>query len=433
MRRGRDAPAAPMMAMEDDLADRLFRLADEHNGRNIETEFAGRSFLVVQDPADAERILRLKAGSYEKALGWLSQVIGPSRLTENGAAWQSRQKLSQHHLSKCEPARIFALSRRHGRHAAGLLLAQAAQGQSRLDDGLFRIITSGILMEALFSRSWASLGFSDFSEIAALLDYAVDYSFSSARHRLDGASRVPMDPGRTRSFLAVRHETLQRLSSIRQTITPADSMLSDFLRQEETDRTFTLEHELLMFLAAGSETSAAAIGWGTYLLAREPALQEVLRAKLRDFWRSDAATFADLQRIEDFSRFVAEVMRIFPPTPVLIFRALAEDELSDRTVAAGDLILISIIGLNHLRRPGEDPGQVHLQPGSEHGRAPSLTFSAGPRVCGGRHFAVAEVMTVLAAILSEVRLELTASEPPSFRWCLSLNPRHGHPVRAADL
>lgn len=418
---------------EDDLAERLFRLADESNGRNVEIDFGGRSFLVVQDPADAERILRLRTERYEKALGWLSQVIGPSRLTENGEAWQSRQRLSQHHLSKCDPARIFALSRHHGRLGADLLLAEAARKSPRLDDGLFRIITSGILMEALFDRSWASLGFSDFSEIAAMLDYAVDYSFFSARHRLDAAARVPIDPGRTRAFLALRHQALQRLSSIRRTMTPADPMLSDFLRHEETDKTFKLEHELLMFLAAGSETSAAAIGWGIYLLAREPELQEALRARLRDVWRSDGATLAGLQRDEEFSRFVTETMRIFPPTPVLIFRALAEDPLSDRVVAPGDLVLISIIGINHARDRWPDPWRMHLQADPAQGRAPKLTFSTGPRVCGGRHFATAEVMTVLAAILNEVRLELTSPEAPSFRWCLSLNPRHGHPVRAARL
>lgn len=429
----RDVPATGAIAPEGDLAERLFRLADEANGRNVDIDFGGRSFLVVQEPADAERILRFRADRYEKALGWLSQVIGPSRLTENGDAWQSRQKLSQHHVSKCDPARIFELSRLHGRQGVELLLAEAGQGRSRLDDGLFRVITSGILMEALFDRSWASLGFSDFAEIAAMLDYAVDYSFHSARHRLDAASRVPIDPGRTRAFLALRHQALQRLSSIRPTITPADAMLSDFLRHEEADRAFKLEHELLMFLAAGSETSAAAIGWGLYLLAREPELQQALREKLRGFWRSDSPTLAGLQRIEEFGRFVTEAMRIFPPTPVLIFRTVTEDRLSDRNVAPGDLILISIVGLNHARQQRPDPWRVHLEAEPAQGRVPKYTFSTGPRVCGGRHFASAEVMTVLAAILNEVRLELTSSEAPSYRWCLSLNPRLGHPVRAVRL
>jgi cytochrome P450 len=416
-----------------DLAERLFALAETRNARNHEIAFSGRSFHLIQDTGDAERILRSNAGNYEKALGWFSQVIGPSRLTENGEAWQARQQLSQRHLSKCSPSRVFQLSRAHGERGVELLLERAGRGDERLDDGLFRVITSGILMEALFDRSWESLGFPDFGPVTTLLRYAEEYCGLSADQGFGHGGRLGMSRESTRAMLQSRHETLGRLSALRESVTADDPMLWDFLRHEEVDGTFTLEHEVLMFLAAGSETSAAAIGWGVYLLAREPALQESLRRELQDFWRSDDPSFAGLQRIDRFARFVAEVMRIFPPTPVLTLRALGPDRLSDREILAGDPIMISIVGLNHSRLGRSDPWAIQLQPASETDRLPNLTFSAGPRVCGGRHFAVAEVMTVLAVMLNAIRLELTSQEAPSFRWCFSLNPRNGHPVRATPL
>lgn len=418
-----------------DIVNLLYRLADEENGRNVRIDWAGARYVVVQDIADADHIVRLNSANYEKALGWFSQVIGPSRLTENGEAWQSRQKLTQRHLAKCDPELVFDLSRKHGRRGIETMIDASRKGQDRIDDGLLRLITSGVMMEAVLNRSWESLGFSNFDDISHMLLYAVDYSFSTTGYNLDmDSARLPVSRERTRAFLAARRATMQGLSSVRPTITPEDPVLWALLQNEKKDPNFKLEHEMLVLLAAGSETSAAAIGWGCYLLAREPELQEELRAEIQAFWRSGTPRFAGLQQLDRFVNFVVEAMRIFPPTPVLGVRALGADELSDRKVEAGETIFVSIIGLNHSKKMRPDPWQIRLEPHvPDRGRPPNMTFSAGPRVCGGRHFAVTEVLTVLAVILDKARLELTSATKPSFRWCFSLNPKSGHAVRATAI
>lgn len=418
-----------------DIVNLLYRLADEQNGRNVQIDWAGARYVVVQDIADADRIVRLNSANYKKALDWLSQVIGPSRLTENGEAWQSRQKLTQRHLAKCDPELVFDLSRQHGRRGIMRMIEASQNGQDRLDDGSLRLITSGVMMEAVLNRSWESLGFSSFENISEMLLYAVDYSFSTTGYNLEmDTAKLPIDRQRTRAFLEARRATMQGLSSVRATITPDDPVLWGLLQNEKNDPNFKLEHEMLVLLAAGSETSAAAIGWGCYLLAREPGLQEELRDEIQAFWRSGTPRFAGLQRLSRFVNFVTEAMRIFPPTPVLGVTAIESDVLSDRTIEAGDTVFISIIGLNHSRRLRPDPWQIYLEPRvADQGRQPSMTFSAGPRVCGGRHFAVTEVLTVLAVILDEARLELTSPTQPSFRWCFSLNPKSGHAVRTTPM
>ena len=417
-----------------DIVNLLYRLADEQNGRNVQIDWAGARYVVVQDIADADHIVRLNSANYEKALDWLSQVIGPSRLTENGEAWQSRQKLTQRHLAKCDPEHVFDLSRKHGQRGVKSMIEASQSGHDRIDDGLLRLITSGVMMEAVLNRSWESLGFSNFDNISHMLLYAVDYSFSTTGYNLGmDSARLPMDRERTLAFLEARRATMQGLSSVRATITPGDPVLWALLQNEKADPNFKLEHEMLVLLAAGSETSAAAIGWGCYLLAREPELQEELRDEIKTFWRSGTPSFTGLQRLDRFVNFVTEAMRIFPPTPVLGVTALGNDKLSDRTIEAGETVFVSIIGLNHSRKLRSDPWQICLEPRlPDHGRPPNMTFSAGPRVCGGRHFAVTEVLTVLAVILGEARLELTSPTPPSFRWCFSLNPKGGHAVRATS-
>lgn len=62
-----------------------------------------------------------------------------------------------------------------------------------------------------------------------------------------------------------------------------------------------------------------------------------------------------------------------------------------------------------------------------------MAFSFGPRVCGGKHFALMEMMTILAVLLRKGRVELTSYEQPQFRWKSLILRDGGQPVRIAPL
>lgn len=417
-----------------EIANLLYRLADEQNGRNVEIALGGQRYTVIQHAGDAEYLLRTNIANYEKSVAWLSHAIGPSRLTENGEAWESRLKLTQRHIAKCDLERLFALGRKHGERGIAALLEKSEAGAERMDDGLFRLVTSGVMVETLLNRTWSDFGFTTYAEISEVLQYAVDYSFSTAGYAFDPTGRrLPMSRERTSAFFATRRFIMERLSSIRPTITADDPVLWDLLQHEAVDPTFRLEHEILMLLTAGSETSAAAIGWGCYLLAREPELQEELRSEVQAFWRSPNPDLAGLQRLHRFRGFVVDALRMFPPAPVTAIRALGEDRISDRPVAPGETMFISLVGLNHDRTTRPYPWRVEIESPPSAGRGDTMTFSIGPRMCSGRHFATTEVITALAVFIDRARFELTSTAPLDFLWCFSLNPRNGHPVRAVRL
>ncbi len=56
--------------------------------------------LIVQNIDAAQRVLRTNAANYVKHMPWFRQALGASRMTENGEAWQFRQRLSQAYLAK---------------------------------------------------------------------------------------------------------------------------------------------------------------------------------------------------------------------------------------------------------------------------------------------------------------------------------------------
>lgn len=74
-----------------------------------------------------------------------------------------------------------------------------------------------------------------------------------------------------------------------------------------------------------------------------------------------------------------------------------------------------------------DPGR--FAPGAPR-RAPySFSFGGGPRACIGRHFAMTEMVVVLAALAPRVRLRPAAEGPVRPRLSVTLRPDGGLPMR----
>jgi cytochrome P450 len=72
--------------------------------------------------------------------------------------------------------------------------------------------------------------------------------------------------------------------------------------------------QLMTFLAAGHETTASAMTWATYLLAKHPEVQARLRAEIRENLPSisdtdTAVSSSDIGRLPYLSAFCNEVLR----------------------------------------------------------------------------------------------------------------------------
>ena len=117
--------------------------------------------------------------------------------------------------------------------------------------------------------------------------------------------------------------------------------------RDEEGRALTSEElrdDLLTLIAAGHETTAAAIAWGAALLAHNPAVRERATVAARE---GDDAYLGAL---------VKEVLRIRPPIPVAAGRVLDEPfAVGSHLIPAGTLILIDAWGVHHDPELHPDP------------------------------------------------------------------------------
>lgn len=413
-----------------DICNHLYRFARDQNGRNLEIVLSGVPVLLIQRHEDADYVLRENAGNFRKNMAWFRQALGASRFSEDGEAWRIRRSLTHAHFTHFDRDRTCRLGRRYALVAAGELVAASAEGAGVIDDGILRDLTASVLVENFLGVSYRNSGLS-MQRIAELMEHGSSYAFvPSAEARHSNLNTL-------RCLPALRRCVLQDMRLFRAQGAPHSDLLSDLLAADsDPDSDVVLEHELVTFLAAGAETSAASLGWSLYLLAKHPELQESLRrTAIQLNAREPNWGWEVLRGFGDLSDFVSESLRLYPPTPIVSRLAVGPDTIGDHAIGVGQNIIISFVGVQHDVRIQPAPWNLHAGCNARRGIGSGLctAFSAGQRVCGGKHFAIVELMAVLTVFLLEMRVELISDEAPRFHWKSQMLREGGHPVRLTSI
>jgi cytochrome P450 len=186
-----------------------------------------------------------------------------------------------------------------------------------------------------------------------------------------------------------------------------------------------LHDEILTFFLAGHETAALSLTWATYLLALHPGIQDRIREEAHAFTRGRELSPEDASKLRWTSAVVKEAMRLYPPVWSLGRQATADTTLGGHRVAQGTDIWICLHRLHRDERWHPQPDG--FLPERWLGKDPQkpftyLPFGVGPRVCIGQHFAAAEAILGLAAIVSRFRLTLASVSPAEPSAWITLRP-----------
>lgn len=184
-----------------------------------------------------------------------------------------------------------------------------------------------------------------------------------------------------------------------------DDIMSLLLTARDTDgkplSDTEIRDELITLLLAGHETTANAVAWTFERLTRAPGVYRLARR---------AARHDDEDYLE---ALINESMRSRPVVPIVARELKAPFDLGDTRVGPDVVALISILLLHH--RDDLYPQPFAFEPtrflGVRINPYELMPFGGGIRRCLGAPLAMAELRTVVGAILRRVELRTTSAPP----------------------
>ncbi len=212
-------------------------------------------------------------------------------------------------------------------------------------------------------------------------------------------------------------------------------LLSMFMlaEDEDTGERMTdkqLRDEVLTMLMAGHETSANVLTWTWYLLSQHPDVEAKLAAELREVLDGRMPAMHDLSRLTYAEMVLQESMRIYPAIYSFHRNAIREDEIRGYAIAPGQVLSISPYVVHRHPEFWPDAEQFDSERFTpdrvaERHRFAYIPFAAGPRLCIGNRFALAEMQLILATVAQRYRLRPVAGQKVIPQAQVTLRPKYG--------
>ena len=363
-----------------------------------------------------------------RALERARLILGNGLLTSEGAFHLRQRRLVQpafhrEHIAGYAAAMVEHAARLRDRwangeaidvHQAMMALTLAIVGRTLFDAD---IETEAAEIGNALTRVLASFNFAmlPFSEFLQKLPLPVSIRFARARARLDATVYRII---RERRASGVDHGDL----------------LSMLLRATDTEGDGTgmsdeqLRDEAMTLFLAGHETTANALTWSWYLLARNPKAEGKLQQEVDALGHEP--TFADLPKLEYTRRVFAESMRLYPPAYALGRRAIDEYRVGEFVIPARGIVMVSQFIQHRDTRWFPYPDRFEPDRWSPEATATRPKFSyfpfgAGTRICIGEQFAWTEGVLVLATLAQRWRLWLAPKQRIAIQPRITLRPRYG--------
>ncbi|CAG9762995.1 unnamed protein product [Ceutorhynchus assimilis] len=171
----------------------------------------------------------------------------------------------------------------------------------------------------------------------------------------------------------------------------------------------------------GHDTTAAGSSFFLCQMAAHPEIQDKVIQEVDEIFQGSnrPATFADTLEMKYLERCLLETLRLFPPVPI-IARQLQQDvqlaSNNDHVLPAGATIVIGTFKLHRLEEiygPNAekfDPDNFLPEKAASRHYYGFIPFSAGPRSCVGRKYAMLKLKILLSTIMRNYRIKSNLKE-----------------------
>ncbi len=188
--------------------------------------------------------------------------------------------------------------------------------------------------------------------------------------------------------------------------------------------------EALTFMLAGHETTANAMSWFWYLMARNPDARQRMLAEVDEVLEGRRPTSSDLTRLPWTTACIQESQRCYSAVWMIGREAVEDDVIDGHHIRTGTTVLIPIHHIHHDERwwpyPDVfDPTRFLGDAGKHRPRSAYLAFGGGRRICIGHSFALMEMVLMAASMSQRFTFDLAPGFPVELEATLTLRPKNG--------
>jgi cytochrome P450 len=390
-----------------------FTEAKQKYGDAVDWVQLGQRYLLVSDPALIEAVLQTRSGFikdfFTRELG---AVLGNGLLNAEGDVWRANRKLIAPGFQPREIARF-----------AERMVACTDSALERFEDGEVRDLhsdamhlTLDVVVRTVFGSEMSRFGDVE----AALAVISREYQLLWQTWRVLMPPWFPL-PSRARLRKARRtlDEILLELIRKKRAFKGPDLLSHLIALQDDEGKGLSdeqLRDEAMTLFLAGHETTALALTYAFHLLATEPDTYTKLLEEIDRVLGGRAPTHDDAANLPYTAAVVREALRLYPPVWAMGRQVAPADlEVAGLKIAAGTQVLMSQWVVQRDERWFREPrrfrperwlsGECEDLP-----RFAYFPFGGGPRVCVGQHFALLELLLVVARIGQAFVLERIPAE-----------------------
>ncbi|WP_251795478.1 cytochrome P450 [Arenibacter sp. N53] len=357
----------------------------------------------------------------------LAKYIGHGILTSNGEHWRTHRRMVQPAFHKKKLHNLMGVIRR-------AILSELERINPNREQDVFPLmgdLAFQVVAKALFSSTDIRERMSRLKHITEanqrMLIKEMRQPYLKWWYRLNGKIDRHLKMSEEGKGLL-----LEIIKERRESGLEIDDLLDMLLKAKYEDGSpmpdGQLLDEVLILFTAGHETTANALSFTLFLLAKNPVIQqqvyeEVSKVNLDD---SNVDLMQGVLRLQFVKQCVEEALRLYPPAYIIDRIATENESFEGIALPKDSMVLMSIYELHRYAEYWERP--TEFIPSRFNGRDKKdysdyyYPFGAGPRMCVGNNFAMYEMIIAIAEIVK--KYQITSSlENVEVNPLISLKPK----------
>lgn len=379
----------------------------------------GASQYVYLFGEEANRLVlsdRGNAFTWKEAVKPLEPVVGPKALVlSDGVEHRRRRRLVQSAFATRRiDAAVPTVTAEVDRMIEALPIGKPTDLHASFRKALRRIV-----VRVLFGDARPGLA----DELGEILEPAVRFVDRTVElQSLDPVGRARARRARNRADQLVDAEI-----SRRQRVEDLGGDVLGSLLGTELDRA-EITDQVVSLIAAGYETTSAAIAWTILELLAHPSELQRCQAEIASVMEDQPPSPAQLRSMPLTIAIINETLRLWPPTSVLGRRVIEPVSYLEHVIPAGTTLLISPY-VTHRCRTSWGPDSNEFRPARWHNCQPPeerfFPFGGAYRHCLGFALALTEIQVGLIRLLQRVTIRAALPATLRGRGLSALRPDNG--------